>query len=189
MMKLSCDGANIAASDTMVFLTFSFPGLAGNVLSAAGKYVYISMSMYIVYMGFHIGNHTYASLKGVEDYDILKACFTSVWEEVGANPVVYLEGQEYQLDIVFSSDYKVSLIKNTCIIPIVYDIPLQFLAIMTGLNKHICLCMVHSGKGQEVNIYTFLCNMCMHMYMKRPVHTALHALFVHVHGSTQTCFS
>ena len=28
--------------------------------------------------------------------------------------------------------------------------------------------MVHSGKGQEVNIYTFLCNMCMHMYMKDP---------------------
>ena len=137
-MKLSGDGANIAASATMVFLTFSFPDLAGNVLSAAGKYVYMSMSMYIVYMGFHIGNHTYASVKGVEDYDFLKACFAPVWEEVGeliANPVVYLEGQEYQLNIVFGSDYKVSLIKNTCIIPIVYEIPLQFLAIMTGLNK------------------------------------------------------
>ena len=34
--KLSGDGATIAASATLVFLTFSFPGLADNVLSAAG---------------------------------------------------------------------------------------------------------------------------------------------------------
>ena len=36
-VKLSGDGANIAASATVVFLTFSFPGLEQNVLSAAGK--------------------------------------------------------------------------------------------------------------------------------------------------------
>ena len=36
-VKLSGDGANIAASATMVFLTFSFLGLEQNVLSAAGK--------------------------------------------------------------------------------------------------------------------------------------------------------
>ena len=35
-IKFSGDGAAIAASATMVFLTFSFPGLADNVLSAAG---------------------------------------------------------------------------------------------------------------------------------------------------------
>lgn len=36
-VKLSGDGAVIAASSTMVFLTFSFPGLSQNVLSARGK--------------------------------------------------------------------------------------------------------------------------------------------------------
>ena len=36
-MKLSGDGANIAAKATMVVLTFSLPGLAENVLSAAGN--------------------------------------------------------------------------------------------------------------------------------------------------------
>ena len=36
-VKLAGDGANIAASATMVSLTFSFPGLVENVLSAAGK--------------------------------------------------------------------------------------------------------------------------------------------------------
>ena len=36
-VKLSGDGANIAASATMVFLTFSFPDLEQNVLSAAGN--------------------------------------------------------------------------------------------------------------------------------------------------------
>ena len=39
-VKLSGDGANIASSSTMVFLTFSFPGLAENVLSAAGRGIY-----------------------------------------------------------------------------------------------------------------------------------------------------
>ena len=35
-LKLTGDGAAIAASAMMVFLTFSFPRLADNVLSAAG---------------------------------------------------------------------------------------------------------------------------------------------------------
>ena len=35
-VKFSGDGAVIAASASMVFLTFSFPGLSENVLSAAG---------------------------------------------------------------------------------------------------------------------------------------------------------
>ena len=34
-LKLSGDGAKIAATSSMVFLTFSFPRLADNVLSAA----------------------------------------------------------------------------------------------------------------------------------------------------------
>ena len=36
-VKFSGDGTNIAASATIVFLMFSFPGLEENVLSAAGK--------------------------------------------------------------------------------------------------------------------------------------------------------
>ena len=36
VVKFSGDGAVIASSATMVFLTFSFPGLSENVLSAIG---------------------------------------------------------------------------------------------------------------------------------------------------------
>ena len=81
------------------------------------KYVYTTRYVFFhvhvhAYIGFHIGNYTYASVKGVKDYNFLKASFAPVWEEVGeliANPVVHLEGQEYQLDIVFGSDYKVNV--------------------------------------------------------------------------------
>ena len=62
-----------------------------------------------------IGNHTYASVKGPEDYDFLKASFEPVWEEVGeviSNPVVEIREHHYTLDIVFGSDYKV--LYNAC---------------------------------------------------------------------------
>ena len=115
-MKLSGDGANIAAKATMVFLTFSFPGIAENVLSAAGNnkvHVHIHC---ITCEREHpsiitsVGNHTFASVKGQEDYDFLKASFEPVWEEVGeviAHPIIYIKEKQYSLDIVLGSDYKV----------------------------------------------------------------------------------
>ena len=36
IVKLAGDGANIPASATMVFLTFSFPSIVKNIHSAAG---------------------------------------------------------------------------------------------------------------------------------------------------------
>ena len=56
--------------------------------------VYKYMYMYIT--GTNLlttltGNHTYASVKGREEYSFLKACFKPVWEEVEeviANPVI-----------------------------------------------------------------------------------------------------
>jgi hypothetical protein len=47
----------------MVFLTFSFPGLSENVISARE-------------------NHTFASVRGPEEYEFLKACFEPVWREL-----------------------------------------------------------------------------------------------------------
>ena len=57
-----------------------------------------------------VGNHTFTSVKGQEDYDLLKACFEPVWEEVGeviAHPILYIKEEQYSLDIVLGSDYKV----------------------------------------------------------------------------------
>ena len=95
-MKMSGDGANIAAKATMVFLTFSFPGIAENVLSAAGNNcIQVHVHIHCITQEREhpsiitsVGNHTFASVKGEEDYDFLKAC--PVWEEVGeviAHPI------------------------------------------------------------------------------------------------------
>ena len=117
-MKLSGDGANIAAKATMAFLTFSFSGIAENVLSAAGNNC-IQVHVHIHCITHErerpsiitsVGNHTFASVKGQEDYDFLKACFEPVWEEVGeviAHPILYIREEQYSLDIVLGSDYKV----------------------------------------------------------------------------------
>ena len=93
----------------MVFLSFSFPSLAENVLSAAGKTISLCILTKLLKL-ICLGNHTFASVKGPEDYNFLKASFEPVWKELGdliADPFVYVKGKEYQHDIVCGSDYKV----------------------------------------------------------------------------------
>ena len=88
----------------MVFLTFSFPGLSENVLSAGWFFVYIDYNV------CHTENHTFASVKGPEEYEFLKACFEPVWRELQElieYPFLCINGTQIQLDIVFGSDYKV----------------------------------------------------------------------------------
>ena len=66
------------------------------------------MYMHVCYI--HTGNHTFASVKGPEEYDFLKTCFEPVWKQLGdliADPIVCVEGKEIHLKIVFGSDYKV----------------------------------------------------------------------------------
>ena len=56
---------------------------------------------------------TFASVKGPEEYDFLKACFEPVLKELGdiiADPYVTTGGQQHKLNIVFGSDYKVCCI-------------------------------------------------------------------------------
>ena len=144
-VKFSGDGTNIAASATIVFLTFSFPGLEENVLSAAGK-----QEMYMYSNAVHVectcicmqpytpGNHTFASVKGPEEYEFLNISFQPVWKQLGdliADPFVYVEGKEIHLKIVFGSDYKVCFRTFNCSISIYIFKYIQFLATMTGLNK------------------------------------------------------
>jgi hypothetical protein len=115
-MKLSGDGAVIAASATMVFLTFSFPGLCENVLSAAGQ---LHTVRNLPVLGCtYIGNHTFASVRGPEQYDFLKACFEPVWKELQdliADPHLVICGKEVHLDIVFGSDYKVGFLSTVLV--------------------------------------------------------------------------
>lgn len=61
-------------------------------------------------MSFLVGNHTFASVKGPEDYDFLKSCFQPVWEEIGeviSHPNITVMDEQCTLNIVFGSDYKV----------------------------------------------------------------------------------
>ncbi|CAI7989297.1 hypothetical protein GBAR_LOCUS175, partial [Geodia barretti] len=54
-------------------------------------------------------NHTFASVKGPEEYEFLKACFEPVWRELQElieYPFLCINGTQIQLDIVFGSDYK-----------------------------------------------------------------------------------
>ena len=94
----------------MVFLTFLFPGLAENVPSAAGRHIHCNPSSRYTYIFTLLGNHTFASVRGPEEYDYLKACFAPVWKELQdliVDPCVYVEGRKYSFNIVFGCDYKV----------------------------------------------------------------------------------
>ena len=71
-------------------------------------YMYITATNRLIAV---TGNHTYASVKGSEEYSFMKACFKLVWEEVGeviANRVIDISGKEYHMNFVFGSDYKVA---------------------------------------------------------------------------------
>ena len=47
-------------------------------------------------MCLFIGNHTFASVKGPEEYDFLKACFEPVWKDIIADPYVTIGGQQHK---------------------------------------------------------------------------------------------
>ena len=58
----------------------------------------------------HIGNHTFAAVKGTESYNLLAAAFAEVFDEVNrliADPVASAGGREWNLTFKLGSDYKV----------------------------------------------------------------------------------
>lgn len=58
----------------------------------------------------YTGNHTFASVKGPQEYSFLKASLEPVWEELNElirNPSITHNGRDISLNIVFGSDYKV----------------------------------------------------------------------------------
>ena len=51
------------------------------------------------------GNHTFASVRGPEEYEFLKACFEPVWRELQEliqHPFIYINGREIQLEIILA---------------------------------------------------------------------------------------
>ena len=72
--------------------------------------MYIHVCSIISIDSYTSGNHTFASARGSETYEFLRNCFAPVWLELAqliANPVVHVQGVDYNLDIVCGSDYKV----------------------------------------------------------------------------------
>ena len=68
-----------------------------------------------------LGNHTFASVKGPEEYGFLKSSLEPVWNELGeliADPTLQIDEKEYDLNIVFGSDYKA--IYCTCLYMYMY---------------------------------------------------------------------
>ena len=59
---------------------------------------------------FFQGNHTFTAVRGHESYELLSAAFFPVFEEINealADPCIIVDEVEWELDIVFGSDYKV----------------------------------------------------------------------------------
>ena len=119
-LKLSGDSTRFSPTTSFIFLTFSFPELAKDVLAASGKkqethkisHQQCNPGFLSIYQS---GNHTYASCNGSESHDFLRDCFEPVWEEVAeliANPVVKVKVSEYTLRVVLGSDYKVVIIHS-----------------------------------------------------------------------------
>ena len=111
-VKLSGDGAQFSRSSHYVLLSFSFPGLAGDVLCGSGKLTVCRLLDTTVYCQYVLllGNHTFAAVKGSESYELLSSAFAPVFQELNeaiVNPCVEINGVHYELDLVFGSDYKV----------------------------------------------------------------------------------
>ena len=97
--------------------------------------------MYIHVCNIHTRQwfHTFASVKGPEEYDFLKTSFEPVWKQLGnliRVPYVYVEDKEI---IVFGSDYKVCFSVYIC----------NHDWLKQG-QLYLCLCLVHSDEGGEV---------------------------------------
>ena len=108
-------------------------------------YMYITGTNLLIIL---TGNHTYASVKGREEYSFLKACFKPVWEEVGeviANPVIDIGGKEYHMNIVFGSDYKVAY---TCTCTYTIQFPSMWalirIHIVVGIHVTHCCALLRS---------------------------------------------
>lgn len=128
LVKLAGDGARFSSASNFVFLTFSFPSLASDVLAASGiQYIHIvhilcqksSVNTSISKLCFLEGNYTFAAVKGQEKYSYLGAAFAPVWRDVNEllrNPYVCIDtpsiSHVIKLQIVLGADYKVI---HTCI--------------------------------------------------------------------------
>lgn len=61
----------------------------------------------------HVGNHTYAAVKGGESYSFLKECFAPVWQEVAGiilDPTFVVGEELIHLEIVYGADFKVKTV-------------------------------------------------------------------------------
>ena len=58
----------------------------------------------------HVGNHTFASVRGHETFAFLRDSLAPVWNEVGeltTHPTLCVNDVQYSLQVVFGADYKV----------------------------------------------------------------------------------
>ncbi len=87
-------------------VSFNYSCRAGFVLLCVIMYTPLSQEI------------TFAAIKGSEGYDLLRAGFGEVLEEVNAFvrvPEVVVRGKALQLDVVLGSDYKVRRIPGSAI--------------------------------------------------------------------------
>ena len=119
LVKLSGDGTRFSSTASYVFLTFSFPDIAKDALAASGtlsRFVDIHMYIYMYVCTharhMHVGNHTFASVRGHETFEFLRDSLAPVWNEVGeltSNPTLCVNDVQYSLQVVFGADYKVGM--------------------------------------------------------------------------------
>ena len=86
------------------------------------------MAVYIthntcIYIFIHVGNYTYAAVRGHETYELLRDSLSPVWRQVAElihNPAVCIDGRDYTLEIVYGADYKVHAHEEHAKIPHYY---------------------------------------------------------------------
>ena len=118
----------------------------------------------------HVGNHTFASVRGHETFEFLRDSLAPVWNEVGeltANPTLCVNDVQYSLQVVFGADYKVGMHvrkltyvhQSTC---------KQYLLLMMGLNNatsiYSCIWCTVSKEERYMYMYMYMCTY-IYMYM------------------------
>lgn len=82
LVKLSGDDTRFSSTTSYIFLTFSFPDIAKDALAASGTLsTYMYVCTHVHHM--HLGNHTFASVRGHETFEFLRDSLAPVWNEVG----------------------------------------------------------------------------------------------------------
>ena len=116
VVKISEDGAKFSKTSSFFLLTFCLPFLSSNALSSSGKlFMYYVVPTHCMLLPL-VGNHTFAAVRALEDYDTLATSLNPVLDDInkllGAKEVIVCE-RIVKLNFYLGGDYKVLYLQFT----------------------------------------------------------------------------